>query len=101
MYYKAPSLLTNTTSRPLITRVYTKRPRLPQRLIRRPLSQSSRQNIAFIPTPLNSMASTGLFEDATPSIIKDSKGLHLLTMNTPNGQKVQILNEVRHEHPIR
>lgn len=39
----------------------------------------------------------GLVEDATPQIIKDviknGKGLHLLTMSTPNGQKVQILLE--------
>ncbi|KAL9051132.1 MAG: hypothetical protein Q9162_006204 [Coniocarpon cinnabarinum] len=35
----------------------------------------------------------GLFEDATPSLIKDSKGLYMVTQSTPNGQKVQILLE--------
>lgn len=39
------------------------------------------------------MTSPGLFEDATPEIIKKSRGLHLLTQNTPNGKKVQVLLE--------
>lgn len=34
-----------------------------------------------------------LFEDATPAEIKNAKGLHLITMSTPNGQKVQIMLE--------
>ena len=34
-----------------------------------------------------------LWEDATPAEVKDAKGLHLLTMSTPNGQKVQIMLE--------
>lgn len=29
----------------------------------------------------------------TPSEVKNAKGLHLLTMNTPNGQAVQVLLE--------
>jgi len=31
--------------------------------------------------------------DDTPAEVKNAKGLHLLTMNTPNGKKVQIMLE--------
>jgi len=34
-----------------------------------------------------------LYIAETPDEVKNAKGLHLLTMNTPNGQKVQILLE--------
>ena len=34
-----------------------------------------------------------LFEDATPAEVKNGKGLSLITMSTPNGQKVQIMLE--------
>jgi glutathione S-transferase len=34
---------------------------------------------------------SGLYIDSTPSEISQADGLHLLTFNTPNGQKVQIL----------
>ncbi|KAL8824934.1 MAG: hypothetical protein Q9191_004720 [Dirinaria sp. TL-2023a] len=34
-----------------------------------------------------------LWEDATPAEVRNAKGLHLLTMSTPNGQKVQIMLE--------
>lgn len=34
-----------------------------------------------------------IYTDETPSDIKDAKGMHLITMNTPNGQPVQILLE--------
>ncbi|TKA79780.1 hypothetical protein B0A55_03292 [Friedmanniomyces simplex] len=34
-----------------------------------------------------------LYTDETPKEVKDAKGLHLLTMNTPNGQAVQIMLE--------
>lgn len=34
-----------------------------------------------------------LYTDETPDEVKNAKGLHLLTMNTPNGQAVQILLE--------
>ncbi|KAL8954886.1 MAG: hypothetical protein Q9183_006883 [Haloplaca sp. 2 TL-2023] len=37
--------------------------------------------------------SHGLYDENTPSEVKNAKGLHLLTMNTPNGQKVQIMLE--------
>ncbi|KAL6721691.1 hypothetical protein ACLMJK_000795 [Lecanora helva] len=40
---------------------------------------------------------SSLFEDATPSEVKNAKGLHLITMNTPNGQKVQIMLEELHD----
>jgi hypothetical protein len=34
-----------------------------------------------------------LYIDETPDEVKNAKGLHLLTMNTPNGQPIQILLE--------
>jgi glutathione S-transferase len=34
---------------------------------------------------------SGLYIDSTPSEVSEADGLHLLTFNTPNGQKVQIL----------
>jgi len=34
-----------------------------------------------------------LYISDTPSEVKNAKGLHLLTMNTPNGQAVQVLLE--------
>ncbi|PYI25691.1 glutathione S-transferase [Aspergillus indologenus CBS 114.80] len=34
-----------------------------------------------------------LFTEATPSRVKDTKDLHLITCSTPNGKKVQILLE--------
>ncbi|KAL8923883.1 MAG: hypothetical protein Q9208_004319 [Pyrenodesmia sp. 3 TL-2023] len=37
--------------------------------------------------------SHNLYEDSTPDEVKNAKGLHLITMNTPNGQKVQIMLE--------
>ncbi|KAL8986189.1 MAG: hypothetical protein Q9177_004229 [Variospora cf. flavescens] len=37
--------------------------------------------------------SHSLYEEETPAEVKNAKGLHLLTMNTPNGQKVQIMLE--------
>lgn len=39
------------------------------------------------------MAPLSLYMDETPAEVKNAKGLHLLTMNTPNGQAVQILLE--------
>lgn len=37
--------------------------------------------------------SNKLYIDATPTEVKNAKGLHLITMNTPNGQAVQIFLE--------
>jgi hypothetical protein len=37
--------------------------------------------------------SHSLFEDATPEEVKNAKGLHLITLDTPNGQKIQIMLE--------
>ncbi|KAI9680736.1 MAG: hypothetical protein M1817_004176 [Caeruleum heppii] len=37
--------------------------------------------------------SSSLYINVTPEEVKNAKGLHLITMNTPNGQKVQILLE--------
>lgn len=34
-----------------------------------------------------------LYTEETPAEIKNAKGLHLITQNTPNGQAVQILLE--------
>jgi len=39
------------------------------------------------------MMSSHLFIDETPKVVKDAKGLVLVTQSTPNGQKVQILLE--------
>ncbi|KAK6504507.1 hypothetical protein TWF506_002702 [Arthrobotrys conoides] len=36
---------------------------------------------------------SNLYTDETPEPIRSSKGLHLITQSTPNGQKVQILLE--------
>ena len=37
--------------------------------------------------------SNNLYIDDTPDAVKNDKGMHLLTMNTPNGQAVQIYLE--------
>ncbi|MCJ1352913.1 MAG: hypothetical protein MMC33_002897 [Icmadophila ericetorum] len=37
--------------------------------------------------------SHSLYIDETPAAVKNSKGLHLITQSTPNGQKVQIFLE--------
>ena len=42
--------------------------------------------------PLSNMADH-LYIAETPDEVKNAKGLHLITMSTPNGQKVQILLE--------
>lgn len=34
-----------------------------------------------------------VYDDTTPDEVKNAKGLHLITMNTPNGQAVQIFLE--------
>jgi len=34
-----------------------------------------------------------VYEETTPDEVKNAKGIHLLTTNTPNGQKVQIMLE--------
>jgi hypothetical protein len=39
------------------------------------------------------MSSHSLYGDDTPDSVKNAKGLHLITMSTPNGQKVQIMLE--------
>ena len=54
------------------------------------LSSTPTQSFHFILKP---SAMSGLFEDGTPSEVKNAKGLHLITQNTPNGQKVQIMLE--------
>lgn len=46
----------------------------------------------FFSKPASTMADH-LYISETPSEVKNAKGLHLLTMNTPNGQAVQILLE--------
>ncbi|KAK6335711.1 hypothetical protein TWF730_003089 [Orbilia blumenaviensis] len=40
-----------------------------------------------------SKMASNLYTDETPEPIRSSKGLHLITQSTPNGQKVQILLE--------
>lgn len=39
------------------------------------------------------MASNNLYTDETPDVVKNAKGLHLITQSTPNGQKTQIFLE--------
>lgn len=34
-----------------------------------------------------------LYGSDTPDVVKNAKGFHLITMNTPNGQAVQIYME--------
>lgn len=34
-----------------------------------------------------------VYDETTPAEVKNAKGLHLITMNTPNGQAVQIFLE--------
>ncbi|KAK5173498.1 uncharacterized protein LTR77_002179 [Saxophila tyrrhenica] len=36
---------------------------------------------------------SNFYLDGTPDDVKNAKGLHLLTQNTPNGQAVQIMLE--------
>jgi len=36
---------------------------------------------------------TSIYTSETPDVVKNAKGLHLITQSTPNGQKVQILLE--------
>ena len=53
---------------------------------------------SFSLLPPSSSASTGimtdkLYVDATPDDVKNAKGLHLITQNTPNGQATQIMLE--------
>ena len=43
------------------------------------------------------MASHSLYNDDTPAEVKNAKGLHLITMSTPNGQAVQIYLEELHD----
>ena len=42
------------------------------------------------------MASSKLYGSDTPSDVANAKGLHLITMNTPNGQATQVLLEELH-----
>lgn len=46
------------------------------------------RNLTIIPK-----MSSSLYTNETPEPIRSSKGLHLITQSTPNGQKVQILLE--------
>jgi len=39
------------------------------------------------------MSAKSVYGDDTPDDVKNAKGLHLITMNTPNGQAVQIMLE--------
>ena len=53
------------------------------------------RGINILPRPSSKMSH--LFEGDTPDEVKNAKGLHLITMSTPNGQKVQIMLEELHE----
>jgi glutathione S-transferase len=41
----------------------------------------------------SSSAMASFYTSETPDVVKNAKGIHLMTANTPNGQKVQILLE--------
>src|ERR1700753_4066353 len=41
----------------------------------------------------SSASMTSFYTSETPDYVKGAKGIHLMTANTPNGQKVQILLE--------
>ena len=45
------------------------------------------------PTAAIPTMSHSLYTDETPASVKEAKGLHLITQNTPNGKKVQIFLE--------
>ncbi|KAL9135507.1 MAG: hypothetical protein Q9175_003309 [Cornicularia normoerica] len=59
---------------------------------RTPIDKVRKLNI--LPKTLNM---SHLFEADTPEEVKNAKGLHLVTMATPNGQKVQIMLEELHD----
>jgi glutathione S-transferase len=40
--------------------------------------------------------SKSFYTDATPDVVKNAKGIHLMTVSTPNGQKSQIALEELH-----
>jgi len=50
------------------------------------------RSLTILPTAPVKMAPQ-LYTDETPAEVKNAKGLHLITMNTPNGQAVQIMLE--------
>ncbi|RMX78032.1 hypothetical protein D0869_09407 [Hortaea werneckii] len=55
-----------------------------------------RKPVTWITRPFTTNAvkmAPQLYTDETPAEVKNAKGLHLLTMNTPNGQAVQIFLE--------
>lgn len=49
--------------------------------------------LALLRRKYTAIMSNSLYTDETPAEVKNAKGLHLITMNTPNGQAVQILLE--------
>jgi hypothetical protein len=57
-----------------------------------PLQQSFRRTFAAS-APTSTMADNKLYISETPDEVKNAKGLHLITMSTPNGQAVQIFLE--------
>jgi len=53
-------------------------------------------NLSSSATSLSQQAgkmSYSLYQSDTPDEVKNAKGLHLITMSTPNGQKTQIMLE--------
>jgi len=54
-----------------------------------PVSSTSSSRRASFTTTTAKMAPK-LYTDETPDEVKNAKGLHLITMNTPNGQAVQV-----------
>jgi hypothetical protein len=86
-----PVPATSRTTSPAPTAAYLNRSLAhPSRLAFRSLQRRT-LSILFNSESSNKMSS--LYEDDTPDSIKNSKGLHLVTQSTPNGQKVQIMLE--------
>ncbi len=67
--------------------------------LKAPIFSVKSRGIAILPetfiTSKHDMAH--LFDGETPDEVKNAKGLHLVTMSTPNGQKVQIMLEELHD----
>ena len=68
-----------------------RRSNIPPSPARQPRNQRRALSILQQENSTGNMSS--LYGDDTPDSIKNSKGLHLITQSTPNGQKVQIMLE--------
>jgi len=59
----------------------------------------SKNPSSFATRTASTMSSNNLYISETPSDVKNAKGLHLITQNTPNGQATQVmLEELAEKH---